>query len=200
MYAVLRPALLTMLVGAVVATGGPAEAKTSKRKVTKPIKVFVNAVRYGKDAKALEYVDGEAQGAFLLGDAWATGTPAQQKKFVSLFHVLFKQLAFPKLKDNLQKIETILYGDPSETDGFTEITSTLVVLHPMKKQEVKVTYRLSSKKGRYRLVDVTFEGDASLLTNIRDDQIKPLLAEGGWDGLLAQLDKRAQEIEGKRGS
>jgi len=44
MYAVLRPALLTMLVGAVVATGGPAEAKTSKRKVTKPIKVFVNAV------------------------------------------------------------------------------------------------------------------------------------------------------------
>lgn len=199
MYAALRPFLISLTACVALAGLGPVEAhaKASTRKVKKPIQVFVNAVRYGKDKKALEYVDGPAQGAFLLGDAWSEGTPAQQKKFIALFHVLFKRLAFPKLKDNLQKIETILYGKPSEAGGFTEITSTLVVLHPMKKQEVKVTYRLSKTKGKYRLVDVTFEGDASLLTNIRKDQIQPLLKDGGWDGLLTQLEARVKEIENK---
>lgn len=198
----LRPLGITLvaLAATLLVPAPPAEAKVSARKVKKPIQIFVGAVRYEKNDKALSYVDGPAQGAFLLGDAWKEGTPEQQKKFVKLFHVLFQQLAFPKLKDNLDKIETILYGDPEEDGKFVEITSTLVVLHPMKKQEVKVRYRLSQTKGKYRLVDVTFEGDKSLLTNIRDDQIQPLLKEGGWSGLLEQLEKRAAEIEAKRGS
>ena len=79
-----------------------------------------------------------------------------------------------------------------------KITSTLVVLHPMKKQEVKVRYRLSETKGAYRLVDVTFEGDESLLTHVRDEQIRPLMADGGWDGLLEQLRGRVAEIEARR--
>jgi len=179
-------------------TPGAAQAGLNAKKVKKSIQIFVGAVRYGKNAKALEYVDGPAQGEFLVGDAWGKGTPAQQKKFVSLFHVLFSQLAFPKLKDNLNKIETILYDRPQARDGFVEIKSTLVVLHPMKKQEVKVTYRLRAHKKRYRLVDVTFEGDRSLLTTIRDDQIRPLLADGGWDGLISALEKRAAEIKAKQ--
>lgn len=180
------------------ALGGPAEAAASASKVKKPIQTFVNAVRYDKTALALKYVDGQAQGALLLGADWSKGTPAQQAEFIKLFHVVFSQIAFPKLKDNLQKIETILYGAPEEKDGYTEITSTLVVLHPMKKQEVKVRYRLSETKGAYRLVDVTFEGDESLLTHVRDEQIRPLMADGGWDGLLEQLRGRVAEIEARR--
>ena len=200
MFLSLRSTLWALLVGFAATTFTPsvAQARPSARKVKKPIQVFVNAVRYGKNAKALEYVDGPAQGEFLLGDAWAKAKPDQQKKFVSLFHVLFAQLAFPKLKNNLSKIETITYGRPELKGEFTEIQSTLVVLHPMKKQEVKVTYRLRKQKKRYRLVDVTFEGDKSLLTNIRDDQIRPLLSENGWDGLMGFLEKRAQQIKAKQ--
>lgn len=198
MYSALRHLSLTLvLAGLLAPLPSSAAAKSSVRKVKKPITVFVNAVRYGKNDVALKYVDGNAQGAFLLGDEWSKASPAQKKEFISLFHVLFSEIAFPKLKDNLQKIETILYGDVESVDGFTEITSTLVVLHPMKKQEVKVRYRLSKTGSKYRLVDVTFEGDASLLTHIRQDQIQPLMKEGGWDGLMTQLKARATEIEAK---
>ena len=175
-----------------------AHAGAPSKKIEKPIKVFVNAIRYGKDDLALKYVDGPAQAQFLTGDAWAGASPAQQKEFVALFHVIFAQLAFPKLKDNLQKIETILYSDAKAEMGAASITSTLVVLHPMKKQEVKVHYRLSEAKGKYRLVDVTFEGDASLLTNIRDDQIEPLLSEGGFALVLDTLRARVGEIKAQR--
>ena len=192
--------LATLLALAVLtpAGSGPAAAAPPAAKVKKPIQTFVNAVRYDKTQLALKYVDGEAQGALLLGDEWAKGTPAQRGEFIKLFHVVFSQIAFPKLKDNLQKIETILYGAPQEDGGFTLITSTLVVLHPMKKQEVKVLYRLSQTAGQYRLVDVTFEGDESLLTHVREEQIRPLLADGGWDGLLGQLRTRVAEIEARR--
>lgn len=199
MHFVLRHLSLTLIAVALLAPlPSRAAAKASVRTVKKPITVFVNAVRYGKNDVALKYVDGHAQGAFLLTDDWASATPEQKREFISLFHVLFSEIAFPKLKDNLQKIETILYGEVEAVEGYTEITSTLVVLHPLKKQEVKVRYRLSEKSGNFRLVDVTFEGDDSLLTHIRDEQIQPLMKEGGWDGLLTQLRQRAAEIEAKR--
>ncbi len=198
MYCTLRTLSLTLVLAGLSAPApSQAATKPSIKKVKKPISIFVNAVRYGKNAVALKYVDGDAQGAFLLGDAWAGKSPEQKKQFIKLFHVLFSELAFPKLKDNLQKIETILYGDVKMVDGFTELSSTLVVLHALKKQEVKVYYRLSKKRGKYRLVDVTFAGDASLLTHVRDEQIQPLLKEGGWDGLMKQLQTRATEIEAK---
>jgi phospholipid transport system substrate-binding protein len=190
--------ILLAALALVPASVQPAAAAAPAAKVKKPIQTFVNAVRYEKNDLALKFVDGEAQGTLLLGEDWARGTAAQRTEFIKLFHVIFSQLAFPKLKDNLQKIETILYGAPEERDGYVEITSTLVVLHPMKKQEVKVRYRLSETKGAYRLVDVTFEGDESLLTHIRDEQIRPLLADGGWNGLLGQLRARVAEIEARR--
>jgi phospholipid transport system substrate-binding protein len=198
MYCTLRTLSLTLVFAGLFAPApSQAATKSSIKKVKKPISIFVNAVRYGKNSVALKYVDGDAQGAFLVGDGWTSKTPAEKSQFIKLFHVLFSELAFPKLKDNLQKIETILYGDVKEMDGYTQLSSTLVVLHALKKQEVKVYYRLSKKRGKYRLVDVTFAGDASLLTHVRDDQIQPLLKEGGWDGLIKQLQTRAAEIEAK---
>lgn len=162
--------------------------------VEKPIKTFIGAVRYGKDEMAKKLIDGEGQGRVLLGPGWDQGTAAQRKEFVSLFSDIFSATAFPKLRENFQKIETIVYGKPEVTNDSAQIDSTLVVLHPLKKQEIKVRYSLSKGKSGYRLVDVTFAGDKSVLSNIRDDQLAPLFAEGGWPKVLDMLRERSKEL------
>jgi phospholipid transport system substrate-binding protein len=175
----------------------PLAAEAGNPAVEKPVKTFVNAIRYGKNDLAMKQVDGETQGRLLLGEAWDKGSPAERAEFVSLFHKVFGSIAFPKLRDNLQKIETILYENPKAEGAHQLLTSTLVVLHPLKKEEIKVHYLLSNSKAGYRLVDVTFEGDRSLLTNVREEQITPLLADGGWPNLLAQLRSRVAELDAR---
>jgi phospholipid transport system substrate-binding protein len=175
----------------------PARFASAADDVEKPIKTFISAIRYGKDEIAKKLIDGETQAKLLTGDAWAQGSAADKAELVSLFQVVFQGIAFPKLKDNFQKIETILYDKPKLEKEMAEIDSTLVVLHPMKKQEIKVRYLLSKSKAGYKLVDVTFQGDKSMLTNIKDDQVTPLLAEGGWPKLLEALRERAKEINAK---
>lgn len=176
----------------------PSIAMAGSAEVEKPIKTFISAVRYGKDDVARKLIDGDAQGRVLLGTNWDKGSADQQKEFVTLFSDVFAGTAFPKLRENFQKIETIIYGKPAEEKDRAEIDSTLVILHPMKKQEVKVRYSLSKTKSGYRLVDVTFAGDKSVLTSTREDQIDPLFKEGGWDKVLEMLRERSKEIRAKR--
>lgn len=174
-----------------LSTAAPAYAAGD---VEKPIKSFIAAVRYGKDDVAKKMIDGEAQGRVLLSASWDTATPEQKKEFVALFADVFSATAFPRLRDNFQKIETIVYANPTTEKDSAQIDSTLVILHPLKKQEIKVRYALSKTKAGYKLVDVTFAGDKSMLTNIRDDQIAPLFAEGGWTKLLDTLRVRSKEL------
>ncbi len=172
----------------------PAHAQAKAGATHKPIKVFVKAIRYGKDDLALRQVDGNAQAEFLLGEDWKQGTKAQQKEFIELFHVVFSASAFPKLKDNLQKIETIVYATPKIQGKTAKQGSTLVIQHALKKDEIELKYDLVKQGKRWKLVDVTFPGDKSLLTNLRDDQIQPLYEDGGWDNLLDVMRKRVASL------
>src|SRR3954466_9666678 len=78
----------------------------------KTVNKLVKLVRYEKDDDALKLLDGEGQGAILLGDEWAKGTPAQREEFVKLFHGLFAAMAFPNLRKNLEHLETMLCEPP----------------------------------------------------------------------------------------
>lgn len=192
-----RRRLTAVALGALILSSGfvplPAQAKKSSV-VEKPIKRFIGAVRYGKNEMALKMVDDLSQAKLLLGDQWDKGTKEQQKEFRKLFSQLFSVIAFPKLKNNLQKVASILYGKPEFKGKTAILPSTLVVQHALKKQEIKLSYTLAKTKGGYKLVDVTFQGDKSLLTNIRDDQIGPLMKEGGWNHLITQLRARMSEL------
>lgn len=162
----------------------------------KPIKTLVTAVRYEKDALALKSLDGEAQGRYLLEDAWEAGTPEQRRDFVDLFHKLFSAIAFPKIRESFEHLETTLY-EPAKVNGASaEVVSTIVILHPLKKQEIKVKYDLKKDGSGWRVVDVTVlgSGGASMLTDIRNDQIRPIMKDGGWDRLLTLMRQRHEQI------
>jgi phospholipid transport system substrate-binding protein len=177
----------------------PLRARAAAEDTEKTINKLVKLVRYEKDDEALKLLDGEGQGAILLGDDWAKGTPAQREEFVKLFHGLFAAMAFPNLRKNLEHLETMLCEPPKVAGDKAETVGTLVILHPLKKQELKVKYDLRKLKDGWRVTDVTVLGTASpsMLTGIRDDQVKPIFAQGGWDKLLGAMRDRLAQLQKK---
>jgi phospholipid transport system substrate-binding protein len=164
--------------------------------VIKPIKTVVQAVRYNKDDVALKQLAAEEQSKFLLGDEWAKGTDAQRKEFMQLFHSLFSKLAFPKVRENFKNLASITYEEPALEGDKAKVKSTVVIDHPVKKQEMKLQYSLIKDGADWKVVDVAVLGD-SMLTGIRDDQVQPILKQGGWDHLLDLMRKKDAELSKK---
>ena len=169
-------------------------AATAKDEVTKPLKIVINSVRYGKDLLALKSFAGEEQGKQLMGEAWAKGTDAQRKEFVELFHQLFAKVAFPKIRKNFENLDTVLYDEPVITADRADISSTILIKHPLKNQELKVKYQLIKGKAGWQVIDVAVIGD-SMIKGIRDDQIQPLFKEGGWEGVLKAMREKNAELK-----
>ena len=179
---------------AVVCLALPAFAASPKDEITKPLKVVVNSVRYGKDLAALKYFAVDEQGKQLLGDNWQKGTDAQRAEFGKLFLSLFGKMAFPKIRKNFENLDTVLYDEPTASGDRAEVTSTILINHPLKKQELKVKYSLVKTKTGWKVIDVAVLGD-SMLKGIKEDQLDPLYKDGGWDGVLKAMRDRDAELK-----
>lgn len=162
--------------------------------VLKPVKLVLGAVRQGKDSIALKQFAGEEQGKYLLGDDWAKGTPAQRKEFTQLFQALFSKIAFPNIRDNFKHLDAVSYANTTAKGAAAEADSLILIDHPLKKQELKLQYLLAKEGGRWKVVDVKGPG-FQMLKDIRDNQIRPIMAQGGWDHLLSLMRKKLQEVE-----
>ena len=179
-----------------IALSAPAMARP-KAKTDHELRLgqLISSVRYGQDLSALTYMDGEAQAKVLLGAAWETGTPEQRTEFVRLFHHIFAGIAFPKMRENFQHLTTITYSPLEQKGELAEVGSVIHIQAGPKEQELKVHYVLSkSAAAELRVVDVTVQGDKPMLTNIRDDQVQPILKEGGWAMLLKEMKARAADF------
>jgi phospholipid transport system substrate-binding protein len=184
-----RPAslLAALLLAAPALAAGTDEVK-------KPVTLVVNNVRYGKDLKALSLFGTEAQGAYLLGEDWKKGTDAQRKEFGELFKTIFGKVAFPRVRENFKYFGSFTTEEP-KVDGKDALLSSVLLLdHPVKKQEMKLKFSLVNDSG-WKVVDVAVAGD-SMLKGIREDQIVPIMKEGGWDNLLKLMRAKAKELEG----
>ena len=182
---------LFFLLAMAVAIPGPSLAANDE--VVKPLKTVIASVRYGRDLAALKYFATAEQGRLLLGDDWAKGTEVQKKEFVDRFDILFAKIAFPKVRQDFEHLETVLYDQPKVTGDTAEVGSTIVILHPLKKQEIKLKYQMLKDKGAWKVVDVKMLGD-SMLQGIREDQIAPILKQGGWNKLLELMRVKEKEL------
>ncbi|MBJ6760024.1 ABC transporter substrate-binding protein [Corallococcus sp. H22C18031201] len=181
--------LLAALTFALPALAAPA----ANEAVVKPVKTVVQSVRYEKDLKALENFGGEQQGRYLLGEDWDKATKAQRTEFLQLFHTLFAKMAFPKVRENFKNLASITYDAPDVNGAEAKLGSTIFINHPLKKQEMKLKYTMAKDGTTWKVVDVEVLGD-SMLKGIRDDQVRPLMKEGGWDALLGAMRKKNQEL------
>jgi phospholipid transport system substrate-binding protein len=179
----------------VLAGGAQAARPAKKGEQEQMLGKLINNVRYAQDKTALTYLDGDRQARFLLGSFYDQGTPAQREEFTRLFEQVFAGVAFPKMRDNFEHLTSITYEPAEEKDGKTFVASVIHVQAGPKEQEISVRYELSATADKKpQVVDVTVKGDNSMLTNIRDDQIQPILKEGGWDKLLELLRAKAKEV------
>ncbi|MFW6369306.1 MAG: ABC transporter substrate-binding protein [Myxococcota bacterium] len=188
-----------MSVAAIVAVwSSPAGADQDVRR---PIQTMVQSARYGRVDMALGQLAGERQGALLLGEAWSAASQEQRSEFVSLFHRLFALIALPKVQENFEHLETVLYDEPTVEGDTASITSTVVVLHAMAKREIRVRYDLVRVEGSWRVLDakVLGTGSGSMIEEIRSEQIEPILEEGGLSHLLELMRERLTHLEEKQG-
>ncbi len=170
------------------AAAAPAQAAVNP--VEKPIRTLIGAVRFGKFPMAISMLDGESQGKQLLGEDWAKGTPAQRAEFIKLFHGVFAKQALPKIQKNFEHLESMVYDAPEITGEAASIKSVVTILHALKKQELKLKYKMQKVGADWKVVDVAVLGD-SMLKSIREDQIIPIMKEGGWAKLLELLRQKA---------
>lgn len=183
------------LVAAALALAAAAAAAEDPKNLpeVKPLVAIIGNVRQSRDLKALTYFNAEEQGKYLAGEHWAKATPAQQQEFNKGFQELFAKIAFPKVRKNFEHLATVLYEAPKTDGGKTTVASVIVIDVAGKKQELKLKYWVAQEKGQWKVVDVAVLGD-SMMQGIRDDQVLPLLKEGGWDKLLkAMKDKLAEK-------
>lgn len=163
--------------------------------VTKPLRVVINAVRESRDPLALKQFAADPQGEFLLGDNWKKGTDAQRKEFTDLFQTLFAKTAFPAIRENFQHLDQVNY-EPSTVNGDkADVNSTILINHPLKKQELKVHYKLVKDKGSWKVIDAIVLGD-SMLGDVKQ-QVDDIFKSGGWDALLKAMRDRAKELASK---
>lgn len=181
---------------AVLALAGSALAAEDAKNLpqVKPLQALIGNVRQGRDLKALSYFAAEEQGKYLTGEYWAKATPAQQQEFNKGFQELFAKIAFPKVRKNFEHLGAVLYEPPKTDGGKTTVASVVHLDHPVKKQELKLKYWVAQEKGQWKVVDVSVLGD-SMLQGIRDDQVIPLLKEGGWEKLLGAMKDKLAEKE-----
>jgi len=168
---------------------------------SKPIKRLLTAIRYQKDQLALSSFDGQAQGKLIFGDEWTQQSEQERQRFIDTLHSFFTVVAFPKIrKKYFAHLETILYGEPRvREDGGARLRATIVVLHALKKDEIPVDFLLQKMDGKWRIVDFTIAPDkdkpSSFILDLRERQIKPLLAKKGWNGLIETMENRVAELK-----
>ncbi len=107
---------------------------------------------------------------------------------------LFAGVAFPNIHKHVKNLETVLYSQPVVRGDTAKVGAVIVILHPLKKQEIQATFDLKKSGGTWRVVDVQVKGNPSMLTRIRDDQVQKILAKGGWAKLLSLLEKRTAKM------
>ena len=131
-------------------------------------------------------VDVDAIGRFCLGRFWRTATPAQQQRYLALFHQVLTNSITGKLGDYRGVSVVVGQGTTVNGDGLVPTTITRPGQPP-----VNVQWKISDSSGSPKVVDIIAEG-VSLSINERDDY-SSYLAHHGND-VQALIDALTRQV------
>lgn len=174
--------------------GCPSQVEAETSPVIRTLKIVVGAVRYGRHKLALNFFAGQEQGKMLLESHWEKLSLAQQQEFITLFKTLFAKIALRRVEARFKYLKTIVYDKPEIVGEKATVHSTIVILHALKKQELKLIYNLRKKADGWKVLDVTTLGE-SMLTGIRDEQIRKIMKKGGWERLIQLMRNRVAQLK-----
>ncbi|MBI5508812.1 MAG: ABC transporter substrate-binding protein [Deltaproteobacteria bacterium] len=189
-----RLALATLTLAFTFAAGAASAAAPAAAQ--KPIKTVVNSVRYGKYDLAAKQLAFPEMVTRLLGDHLGKFTPEEQKELSAGLETIIRAKSFPKGKEMFEHLDNIIYSEPRDESGDPRCKTTIVVLRNYKKAEIVIDWVLTQKAGAYTILDIVMMGESTLI-GIREDQVEPLLKEGGAAAVMKAMRTKVAEISGK---
>ena len=169
-----------------------ADNDVNDRAVQKPIKTLVGAIRYGKDDLAAQQLDFVAMGSALLGDAAQKLSVPQREEFQRLLTALLRKMSFPKGRELFKYLDAVVYSPATLQDAQMHCKSTIVVHRDMKKQELVIEWVVHKQGNVLQVVDM-MTGGQSTLAAMRNEQVMPLMAQGGVDALLKAMQAKLEQ-------
>lgn len=187
-----RLAALALAALAAAARADEEALTDAQKEVLKPIKTLVNAIRFSKDDLASATLAHEEMSKDLLRGSWEKLTEAERKEFVDGFAFLLRKISFPKAREIFEHLDAIVYDPPVVDGDRARVRSTIVIHRDYKKEEISLEYVLV-RRDRWQIFDVVSEGEGTL-DGIREDQIEPLVEEGGTRLLMEKLRAKVEEV------
>ena len=165
--------------------------------VQKPLKTLINSIRYAKyDLAAKQLAFDEMVKRLLATDA-AKFSADEQKEVTRAIEAIIRADAFTKSKDRFQYIDNVLYEEPRENGTDVLCKSTIVIHHELKKTELVIDWVLIKDAGAYKIVDMILLGEG-IIAGIREDQVQPLLSEGGPAKVMETIRKKVAEVSKRK--
>lgn len=142
-------------------------------------------------AKADEFIDFVELAKRALGAEWSKLNKKQQEEFAATMKGLLRASYAQKAISDGKSGSQMQWGAEKVTGNEASVASTLV----MKKDKFPVEYKLyrPDAKGSWRIYDVVTD-DVSLVSTYAD-QFRQLISKKGYDGLLATLKARKEQLE-----
>ncbi len=162
----------------------------------KPIKTLINAIRYSKDDLATKQVGYDVMVEKLMDTSWKDATDADKKELIAGMEKLIRGISFPAGRDIFKYLDNVLYDAPRMDGNAVKVKSTVVIHRDLKKSEIVIDWVLGKSAGQWKVYDTIMQGE-STLAGIRDEQIKPLLKEGGIGAVKKAMNDKVAEISKK---
>ncbi len=162
----------------------------------KPIKTLINAIRYSKDDLATKQVGYDVMVEKLMDTAWKDTTDADKKELTTGMEKLIRGISFPAGRDIFKYLDNVLYDAPRLDKDQVKVKSTVVIHRDLKKSEIVIDWVIAKSGGQWKVYDTVMQGE-STLAGIRDEQIKPLLKEGGVAAVKKAMNEKVAEISKK---
>jgi phospholipid transport system substrate-binding protein len=135
-------------------------------------------------AIAYDRFDFPTMSKLVLARYWKRFDAAQREEFMKEFKDFLAHRYGDRI-DRYEQEKVEIVGERSAKGGDAIVATRI---HRPNAAAVEVEYRLRSRSGTWRVIDVKIEG-ISLVSNYRD-QFHEVLSRGGPDKLLAQLRER----------
>ena len=194
-HAIALLAAAALLVAATATTPGPRDvvARTVDEvlAILKDASLTPEARRDRIVEIAYERFDFPTMSKLVLAKYWKRFDAAQRDEFMKEFKDFLAHRYGDRI-DRYEQEKVEIVGERSASGGDAVVATKI---HRPKAESVAVEYRLRSREGAWRVIDVKIEG-ISLVSNYRD-QFHTVLSRGGPDRLIAQLRDRnaSQTIE-----
>ncbi len=191
----MKSASFAFVLSLALATAAKAQAP-SAAEGQKPIKALINAIRYSKDDIATKQVGYDVMTEKLMDTAWKDTSEADKKELIAGMEKLIRGISFPAGRDIFKYLDNVLYDAPRMDGETVKVKSTVVIHRDLKKSEIVIDWVLAKSGGSWKIYDTVMQGE-STLAGIRDEQIKPLLKEGGVPAVKKAMNDKIAEISKK---